>query len=276
MKEFLEYKLFEVGTFSITVWSLISLALIYVLTRIAIAGLSRLFKRFAERREMDRGRQVSFLLFMRYLLWVFGVSMMITSLGIQLTFLLASSAALLVGLGLGLQQIFSDFVSGIFLLFEGTIEVGDILQVGNVVGKVEKINLRTTIFRDRNDIVMIIPNHKFIAENVINWSHENSVSRFIINVTVAYSSDMELVKNILNDCLHQHKDVITNQVNIQPNVRIADFLESGVQFEMLFYSENMFRIDNTKSDIRMMVWKAFQDHKVIIPYHQIDINVKRN
>jgi small-conductance mechanosensitive channel len=180
-----------------------------------------------------------------------------------------------VGLGLGLQAIFSDFMSGIFLLFEGTIEVGDILQVGNMVGKVEKINLRTTIFRDRNDLVVIIPNHKFIEENVVNWSHNNSVTRFVISVTVAYDSDMESVKQILFDCLIQHKDVITSNKAIAPSVRIADFLDSGVQFEMLFYSENMFRIDNTKSDIRMMVWKAFREKSIVIPYHQIDINLKK-
>lgn len=274
MKQFLEYKLFEVGTFSITVWSIISLVLIYILTRIAIAVMSRLFRRFAERRGMDKGRQVSFLLLMKYILWVFGISMMITSAGIQLTFLIASSAALLVGLGLGLQQIFSDFISGIFLLFEGTIQVGDILQVGNVVGKVEKINLRTTIFRDRNDIVMIIPNHKFIEENVINWSHDNTVSRFIVNVSASYESDMEQVKQVLQDCLNSHKDVIINDQRFAPSVRIADFLDSGVQFELLFYSENMFRIDNTKSDIRMMIWKAFKDRGITIPFQQMEIHVK--
>ena len=275
MKDFLEYKIFEVGTFSITVWSVISVILIYLLTRVGILAFTRLFRRFGARRGMDEGRQLSFLLLMRYFIWVFAISLMVTSLGIQLTFLLASSAALLVGLGLGLQAIFSDFMSGIFLLFEGTIEVGDILQVGNMVGKVEKINLRTTIFRDRNDLVVIIPNHKFIEENVVNWSHNNSVTRFIINVTVAYDSDMELVKQILFDCLMQHQDVITSKKAIAPSVRIADFLDSGVQFEMLFYSENMFRIDNTKSDIRMMVWKAFREKSIVIPYHQIDINLKK-
>jgi small-conductance mechanosensitive channel len=223
---------------------------------------------------MDKGREFSFLMLLRYFFWVFAVMGMVNALGINFTFLMASSAALLVGLGLGLQQIFADIVSGVFLLFEGTIEVGDVLEVDGMVGKIETIGLRTSIFRNRDDMIVIIPNHKFIQENVVNWSHNNKVTRFIITVAVAYESDMDLVKRLLLDCVVQHKHTIKDDPNFPPSVRMADFLGHGVLFELLFYSENMFRIESTKSDIRFIIWDAFKAHGIVIPPSQLEIRIK--
>ena len=274
MKDLLEYQLLAVGNFSITVWSVLSVVLIFVIARIVIFLSAKFFRRFAKRRNMDKGRLFSFLLLLRYFIWTFAVMAMINALGINFTFLLASSAALLVGLGLGLRQIFADIVSGVFLLFEGTIEIGDILEVDGMVGKIEDIGLRTSIFRNRDDVILIIPNHKFMEENVVNWSHNNKATRFIITVTVSYESDMELVKKILLDCVVQHKHTITDNINFSPSVRMAQFLDHGVLFELLFYSENMFRIESTKSDIRFIVWHAFQEYGIKIPYPQLDVRMK--
>jgi len=274
MKELLEYQLLAVGNFSITVWSVLSVVLIYIIARIVIFLSAKFFRRFAKRRNMDKGRLFSFLLLLRYFIWTFAVMAMINALGINFTFMLASSAALLVGLGLGLRQIFADIVSGVFLLFEGTIEIGDILEVDGMVGKIEDIGLRTSIFRNRDDVILIIPNHKFMEENVVNWSHHNNVTRFIITVTVAYESDMELVKKILLDCVVQHKHTITDDTNFSPSVRMAQFLDHGVLFELLFYSENMFRIESTKSDIRFIIWHAFKQYGITIPYAQLDVRMR--
>ncbi len=273
-QELYNIKIFELGTFSITVGSILSVVLIYVLTRIFIFIATKFFRRIAIRRGMDKGRLFSFLMLLKYFIWSFSVMAMINAFGISLTFLLASSAALLVGLGLGLRQIFADIVSGVFLLFEGTIEIGDVLEVDGMVGKIEDIGLRTSIFRNRDDMIMIIPNHKFIEENVVNWSHNNKVTRFIITVTVAYDSDMDLVKKLLLECVVQHKHTLVGNPDFSPSVRMADFLEHGVLFELLFYSENMFRIESTKSDIRFIIWNAFQKHGIVIPHAQMDVRIK--
>lgn len=264
MKEFLEYKLLEVSHYTITVWALVSILLIYIATRILIAMMTRFFHRLADRRNMERGRQYSFLMLLRYFIWIFAFSQMLFSLGIQPTFLLTSSAALLVGLGLGLQKIFSDCISGVFLLFDGTIEQGDILQVGTMVGRIETINLRTSVFRDRSDMTVIIPNHKFIEESVINWSHDDNITQFSIKMTVSYQSDMEKVRGVLLACAQQHPDVIQKESR-RPEVRMANFEEKGMAFELLFHSENMFQIESVKSDLRFMVWKAFQEKDIKVP-----------
>lgn len=274
-QEIFAIKFFELGTFSITVGSILSVVLIYVLTRIFIFIATKFFRRIAIRRGMDKGRLFSFLMLFKYFIWTFSAMGMINAFGISLTFLLASSAALLVGLGLGLRQIFADIVSGVFLLFEGTIEIGDVLEVDGMVGKIEDIGLRTSIFRNRDDMIMIIPNHKFIEENVVNWSHNNKVTRFIITVTVAYDSDMDLVKKLLLECVVKHKHTLVDNPDFSPSVRMADFLENGVLFELLFYSENMFRIESTKSDIRFFVWNAFKEQGIIIPHSQLDVWIKK-
>ena len=272
-QELLTVKIFEIGQFSITVGSVISVVLIYLFTRLLIFVVSKFFRRIAIRRGMDKGRLFSFLMLLHYFIWTFAVMAMINALGINFTFLMASSAALLVGLGLGLRQIFADIVSGVFLLFEGTIEIGDVLEIDGIVGKIEDIGLRTSIFRNRDDMIMIIPNHKFIEENVVNWSHNNKVTRFIITVTVAYESDMDLVKSVLLECVMQHKHTIKDVEEFNASVRMADFLTNGVLFELLFYSENMFRIESTKSDIRFYIWNAFKKHGIVIPYAKMEIRM---
>ncbi len=274
LQELFAVKVFEIGTFSITVGSILSVVLIYLFTRLLIFIAAKFFRRIALRRGMDRGRLFSFLMLLKYFIWTFAVMAMINALGINFTFLVASSAALLVGLGLGLRQIFADIVSGVFLLFEGTIEIGDVLEVDGMVGKIEDIGLRTSIFRNRDDMIVIIPNHKFIEENVVNWSHNNKVTRFIITVTVAYESDMALVKKLLLDCVVQHKHTIVDMPEFPPSVRMAEFKEHGVLFELLFYSENMFRIESTKSDIRFIIWSTFQQHGIVIPRAQLEVKMR--
>jgi small-conductance mechanosensitive channel len=223
---------------------------------------------------MERGRQYSFIILMRYFIWVIAIAIMMHSLGIKLTFLIASSAALLVGIGLGLQRVFSDFTSGIFMLFDGTIEQGDILQIGDTVGVIEKINLRTTLLRDRNDVNIIIPNHKFTEDNVINLRHNTSVTRFLVKVGVSYGSDMEKVKEVLLECASKNPHVVTRDKLYRTTVRMADFGDSSVVFELMFYSDNMFRIESTKSDLRFAIWHAFKENGIQIPFPQRDLHIR--
>ena len=188
-----------------------------------------------------------------------------------MTWFLAGSAAFGLGIGLGLQTFFNDLISGIFLLFEGTIEVDDVIEVDGIVGKVMKISLRATTVITRDDIIMIIPNHKFFAENVINWSHNEDQTRFSVEVGVAYGSDTALVKEILLACIAEHPEVLDKP---DPIVRFNDFGESSLDFEVFFWSENIFRIERIQSDIRFLIDQKFRDNAVEIPFPQRDIHVR--
>jgi small-conductance mechanosensitive channel len=274
LKELLEYKLFEIGSYSLSVYMLVLLVLVYVLTKIVLSLFARFFFRLARKRNIEGGRQHSFYLLFRYLIWTVAIIIMLSVAGVQFSILLASSAAFLVGLGLSFQQTFTDVFSGIILLFEGTIEKEDVIEVDGVVGIIEEIHIRSTKFRNRDDQVMIIPNHKFVIDNVINWSHDDSVSRFGIAVNVSYQADMQFVKKILVDCAYTNSDVITDVDSQKPRVRLDDFGDNGALFTLLFYSRNLFRIETTKSDLRFAIWEAFTKHNIEFPYPQRDVHLK--
>lgn len=274
LKELLEYKLIEIGGYSLSVYSLVLLLAVYMAVRVLLGVFGRFLLKFAEKRNIETGRRHSFHLLFQYFIWTVAVVIMLSVAGLHFTWLLASSAALLVGLGLGLQQTFSDVLSGIILLFEGTVEKGDIIEVDGVVGLIEEIHLRTTNFRNRDDQVMIIPNHKFVNDKVVNWSHDNFVSRFGVVVGVSYNSDIQKVKKILLDCAFANSDVITKIDSQKPKVRLDNFGDSSVDFTLLFYSSNLFRIETTKSDLRFAIWDAFQQNSVEIPFPQRDLHLK--
>lgn len=274
IKELLEYKLFEIGEYSLSVFMLVLLASVYLFTRLLLNIFGRFIQNLAQKRNMDTGRRHSIYLLFRYLIWLISIIIMLSVAGVQPTILMAGSAAFLVGLGLSLQQTFTDVLSGIILLVEGTIEKDDIIEVDGVVGRIEEIHLRATKFRNRDDQVMIVPNHKFVNENVVNWSHDNHISRFGVKIGVSYKSDLKKVSKILQACAQANPEVVTDVEAQKPKVRLDAFGESSIEFTLLFYSTNLFRIETTKSDIRFAIWEAFQKNAVEIPFPQRDLHLK--
>lgn len=276
MKEILDFSLYKTGQFNLTVGHLANVVVIYALTWIVLLILDQVLKRFFKKRKVETGNANAIIQLVRYLFWTIALVLMLDAVGIKLTILLAGSAALLVGLGFGLQQIFQDLVSGIFILIEGTIRVDDVIELDGLVGKILSIKLRTSRVLTRDGIIIIVPNHKFIVDNIINWSHNAIATRFKVNVGVAYGSDVELVRNILVDCARSHKDCITkdDMKSYQPFARFVEFGESSLNFELYFWSDNIFYIENTRSDLRFMIDKRFREQGVTIPFPQRDIHIK--
>jgi small-conductance mechanosensitive channel len=268
---FFDFKIISIGNYTFYVYNLLALIAIYFTTKLLLYAIKRvLIKKSVD----DVSRRTSIFQLTKYFIWVISLSLMFQAIGFSLSIFLAGSAALLVGIGLGLQQIFNDLISGLFILFEGTIKVGDIMEVDGMVGKVEKIHLRSTEFLSRDGMNIIVPNHKFITENVINWSYNNSFKRFDIEVGVAYGTDLEKVKNILKACAVNHPEVINSDQTMHPLVRLIAFGDSSINFQLLFWSRNIFRIENTRSDLRFAIDKAFKDNNINIPFPQRDIHIK--
>jgi small-conductance mechanosensitive channel len=178
---------------------------------------------------------------------------------------LAGSAALLVGIGLGMQQVFSDFVSGIFLLMDGTIKVGDVIEVKDMICKVQEIKFRTTLVTGRDENYIILPNSMLTKNEVVNWTHNKISSRFKIGVGVSYSSDVDLVMKILKEITEQHPMVLKDPA---VSVRFQDYGDSALIFAVIFWSDEVYRIENIKSQIRIDIFRAFRDHGVEIPFPQ--------
>lgn len=267
MKELLKTQIISTGNFSLTIGNILSVALIFIVSYFFIKIISVFVTHSFKKKNRADGRHLSVIQLIKYLTWSLAFVFILQSLGLNITFLIASSAALLVGIGLGLQDIFKDFISGITLLIEGTIKLNDIVEVDGMVVKVNEILLRTSTVTTREDNVVIIPNHKFIEEKIINWRANMRPSRFTIEVAVDYSSDEHLVEKILIECALTHKDVL-NDKEFAPSVRLSSFGNSSLDFQLIFYSFNLFRIESVKSKLRFVILEAFKKSGITIPFPQ--------
>lgn len=276
MNEFLKYALFTNGGHTITIGTVASVLFLLFVVRISLFFIKKLLFRFFSKREIDKGRQEAIYLLIKYLFWTVTFVAILEMVGIHVTFLIAGSAALLVGLGLGLQQIFQDLVSGIFILIEGTIKVNDVIEMDGMVGRILSVNLRTSKVFTRDGIMIIVPNHKFIIENITNWSHSSESTRFKVEVGVAYGSDVEKVREILWTSANEHAEVIKDVKGgiHNPLVRFTDFGDSALKFELFFWTTDIFYVENIKSDLRFVIDRKFREQGVTIPFPQRDIHIK--
>ncbi len=244
--------------------------MVLLISRIFSWAIIQLFlSNYYERREVNVGAQYAINQLLKYVVFIIAILMGLEALNINLTLLLAGSATILLGIGLGLQQTFNDLISGIILLFERTLEVGDMVQVDDdLVGEVRAIGWRTSEIETREAITVVVPNSRLMSENVINWSHSGDRARFHVEVGVAYGSNTELVKNILLEVVKAHKLVLSYPA---PLVRFVDFGDSSLNFQIHFWSRNFMIIEDIKSDIRFEIDKAFRENKVEIPFPQRDV-----
>ena len=240
---------------------LISRLITWLITQLFLYGLYK-------RKDIDPGSQYAINQLLKYFIYFIAVFIALDHLGINMTLIWTGAAALLVGIGLGLQQTFSDFISGIVLLFERSTSVGDVLEFEGKVGMVRKIGLRSSIVETIQNITLVVPNSKLVNNNVTNWSHFNNKIRFEINVGVAYGSDTEKVKNILTEVANDNNDVLQYPESF---VRFADFGDSALSFVLCFYSKKYMKIDVVKSDLRFEIDKRFREEGVTIPFPQRDV-----
>lgn len=251
--------------------------LMAVVTLVLALLLLRLVKAAVHRRAKGDRAQLSRLhsayLLAKYVIWVATIIAVLQVLGVDITILVAGSAALLVGLGIGLQQTFNDIISGVFILMEGTIRVGDVLEIEDLVGRVAEINLRTSTIFSRDGMNVIVPNHRFINENVVNWSHNAEETRFRLSVGVAYGSDERKVRDILEACAAEQPDVLTGDPEHPIRARLTEFGDSALIFELLFWSRDVFTVEQATSDIRFRILERFRESGIEIPFPQRDVHM---
>jgi small-conductance mechanosensitive channel len=271
MKEFLNSEIWKFGDNAIvTVNSVLYILLSGVIIWFTYKWVSKLSRRAVKTGRLDTGRQFAIIRITKYILIVVFVSIALVSLSVKAE-IFVFLAPLLIGIGLGLQQIANDIISGLILFVEPSIRVNDVVEVDNIVARVSEIGLRTSKVETRDGIAMIIPNHKLVSENLINWSSNDTATRFSIKVGVAYGSDVKLVEQLLSETAWKHSKVITNP---SPIILFKDFGESSLDFELIFWSNQLFIIEQTKSEIRFMIDDAFRENSIQIPFPQRDIHVK--
>lgn len=261
-RELLNFKLFTIGKADISVSSLIFLVIFILALNFIIKLIRKLIYRS---HKLDESKKFTIFSLIKYVLYVVGFILGMNMIGINVSVLMGASAALLVGIGLGLQNIFSDFVSGIVLLLDSSIKVGDIIEVDNLVCQVKEINLRTTTVLTRDDKYVILPNTFLTKNNLFNWTHSNLNSRFDIQVGVAYSSDVQTVMDIIKSVTAANPKVAKTP---EPFVRFNDYADSALIFNVYFWSSDPFRVENLKSELRVKYFEAFREHDIEIPFPQ--------
>lgn len=271
--EFIEFEIISLGEFKLKVYTLLSVLIILFVTKLILWIIKKALFRKQKPNKIELGNIYALYQIIKYVIWVIAFGLILESLGIKVTVLIAGSAALLVGVGLGLQQTFNDIISGIILLSERTIKVGDILEIDDDVVTIQNIGLRTSSGLNRDEISIIIPNSAITTNKVINWSHQSMKTRFRINVGVAYGSNVDLVMKVLSESALEHPD-ISDKTSIE--VRLVDFGNSSLDFQVLFFSKNIFRIEKVKSDIRKIINQKFTENNIAIPFPQMDVYIKSN
>lgn len=248
-----------------------------VLTAVLVLVSARLFTwiltevilyQYYQRAKVNVGSQYAFNQLLKYVLFTIAILMAINQLGVNTTILLGGLAALLVGIGLGLQQTFNDFFSGVILLFERSVELGDVLEVDGMVGSVKKIGMRASHIETRENITVVVPNSKLVSQNVINWSHFDDKVRFIIPVPIPYGSNATVVRSVLLQAAKDSQYVLTSPA---PFVRLYNFADSSLLFELHFWSRHFIIIEDVKSDLRIMIADMLEKEGIHIPFPQLDV-----
>ncbi|WP_300463567.1 mechanosensitive ion channel domain-containing protein [Desulfobacula sp.] len=219
---------------------------------------------------LSTGARESVITISKYAIWAIGILISLSVFGLNTTSLAVVFGAMSIGLGFGLQNIFNNFISGLILLFERPIQVGDVVEVGGIWGEVKKINVRSTLVQTYTNSSLIIPNSEFISALVTNWSHKDPYVRRDLMVGVAYGSDTQLVRKLLLEAGNSVAGV--RQYPQIPRVQFINFGDSSLDFRLRFWSV----IDDfveAESQLRFEIDRLFRVHHVVIPFPQRDVHL---
>jgi len=274
LKDILNYRIFSTDNFVLSVYSLVTATIIIGVTFLVLRFIRKMIRRAVTRGKVEGNSLWTIFQVLRYIVWVIVIVLILETFGVKVTVILAGFAALLVGVGLGIQQVFGDLVSGIIILIEHSLKIDDVIQLEDgTVGRVTEIGFRTSKIRTRDDIAMIIPNSKFVNDRIINWSLIDNKTRFHVNVGVAYGSDVELVTRILLEAASKNEKVAREPL---PFVRFVDFGESSLDFQLFFWVSESFLVEHIKSELRYAIDAAFRSQGVTIPFPQRDVHIRNH
>jgi len=220
--------------------------------------------------EDDKGKFNVVFGYFRWLIYLLILLVTLHGVGVNVTAVFAASAALMIGIGLALQTLFQDIISGVFILVDQTVHVGDIIELEGKIGRVEEIKLRTTRAVTIDNKVLIIPNHLYLENSLYNWTQNGFDTRESVEVGVAYGSDVQLVKKLLIEAAAVNKDVLYKD---DIAVRFTNFGDSSLDFKVIFTISDSFNANAIRSEIRFEIDRLFRENNVSIPFPQRDIHI---
>lgn len=259
IEELGKFPALEFGRFQLTIADLTAVVAVLVGARLIVYMLRWMIYRT---RRLDEARKFTIYQLSHYMALLVAITTSLRIMGIDLSVLVAGSAALLVVIGFGLQPLFRDLVSGVVLLLDQSIRVGDIIDLNGIVARVERINFRTTQVTTADDKVVIVPNSMLATMQLINWTHHKLATRFDLPVVVAYDSDPKVVQAILMEIAGAHPDICHEP---PPFARLDKFGDLGLEFVLIFWTERSLRPKRIKSDLRFSVLERFRAQGITIP-----------
>jgi len=270
ISDFLSYRVFDSDTVHITIGTLLTIIVAIIIVTYLLRLIHKLIT--AKLPEEDKNKFVSIFGFLKYLFYILTVVAILHTSGVNLTVLLTASAALFVGLGFALQYLFQDIISGILIILDQSLHVGDIIEVENKVGRVFEIRLRTTRALTRDDKVLVIPNHKFLTDSIFNYTQNHKTTRESIKIGVAYGSDVILVTRLLIEVADEQKRVLKSPKSF---VLFEDFGDSALLFSLNYYTTDSFSDPKIKSAMRYRIDAKFRENNIQIPFPQRDVHLFR-
>jgi small-conductance mechanosensitive channel len=273
MTDIWEFELFHLGDNAVTLGSLMLFFISFVVLFFIASRIYRLLvRKVFPRYNLKPGVGQTIAKLVQYLLIILGLFIIIQTSGIDLTPLGLLFGALGVGIGFGLQNITNNFISGLIILFERPIKIGDRVELETVTGNVVNISARSTTVITNDNIAVIVPNSEFINSRVINWSLNDRSVRFNFPVGVSYKENPEIIKKLMLEVAHNNNGVLKNP---PPDVLFEEFGDSSLNFMLrVWTSEYSDRPKVLKSQLYYAVFEKFREHNIEIPFPQRDLHLK--
>lgn len=271
IKEFLDYSLHIGHNIEVSIQSILIEIVIF-----CIVALLFWFIRVGVTRKLPKehkGRFITIFSYLKYFTFFVIILISLSNLGVKITAILTGAAALLIGVGLALQTFFQDIISGVFILIDQSLRIGDVIEIDGKIGRVTRINLRSTRAVTVENKVMIIPNHLYLTHTLYNYTQNEDVTRESVSVGVAYGSDVQKVEELLLKAAENVKEVLQKPV---PSVRFENFGESSLDFKLVFTVRDSFRTLQVCSEIRFEIDRLFRENDITIPFPQRDVNLRSN
>lgn len=268
-------KIFKIGNVDVTLFLIIiAILIISLASRISRISTNVILPGIYNRYNLDKGMRFTLDRIVHYSIMIIAIIVSLTTVGINLSALTVFAGIISVGIGFGLQNIASNFISGIILLFERPIKVGDRVIIDNITGDVEKINMRATIIKTVYNEHIIVPNSYFLEEKVVNRSFSDPRIRIVIPIGVAYGSDVERVRELLLEAaMEEHQVSPIVLTTPEPFVNFAGFGESALNFELLVWIEDPNQLVLIKSNLNFRINRIFNENHIEIPYPKRDLQI---
>jgi small-conductance mechanosensitive channel len=273
IREYLNVPIITISKTEITIWTILYfIFLTFILFYITGKLRKWIVYNLLAKSKIDLGVRVAFGTIFRYVILTIGLIIVLQTVGIDLSTVTILAGALGIGIGFGLQNITNNLVSGIIILFERPIKVGDRVEIGNVSGDVIRISMRSTTIVTNDNISIIVPNSEFISSRVINWSHIDRNVRLNFPVGVSYRENPENIKKVLLEVAAENEGILKEP---KPDVLFSDFGESYLEFNLRVWTrEYINRPGVLKSQLYYAIFKKFKEHNVEIPYPHRDILIR--